>query len=107
MDTYVGDTIQLTINTGIDISGYSTLCIKYRKPDGTIGTWTAAINPANSNQMFYTCETEDLDQPGEWVIQASVEEGAEQLNGRWVRFTVHEPLRQVCGATTAAPTTAP
>ena len=107
MDTYVGDTIQFIINTGIDISGYSTKCIKYRKPDGTVGTWAAAINPTNSKQMIYTCDTEDLDQAGKWVIQASVEEAAQQLNGRWIRFDVHEPLREACSATTAAPTTAP
>lgn len=106
METYVGDTLKLIINTGIDISGYSTLCIKYRKPDGTIGTWAATIDPSDNKKMIYTCDTEDLDQAGEWVVQASVEEGAQQLNGRWIRFDVHEPLREACGATTVAPTTA-
>lgn len=107
MDTYVGDSIQLKINTGMDISGYPDLCIKYRKPDGEVGTWTAVVDPSNNNVMLHTCEVEDLDVAGEWIIQASVKGGAQQLNGRWVRFSVFEPLRVECGATTAAPTTAP
>lgn len=111
MDTFVGDTIRINLNTGIDISGYSTLCIKYKKPDGTTGAWPATIDPSNSNKMYYDCETEDIDQSGEWAIQASVEEGAQQLNSRWVRFDVYNPIKEACATTlaptTLAPTTAP
>lgn len=105
MDTFVGDTIRININTGIDISGYSILCIKYRKPDGTTGAWTATIDPTDSTRMYYDCDTEDIDIAGEWVIQASVEEGALQLNGRWVRFDVYGPLLEECpaAATTSPP----
>jgi hypothetical protein len=107
MDTFVNDTIQLNINTNIDISGYATIFIKYRRPDGTVGCWIAALCIGDNSCMTYTTINGDLDQSGEWLIQAVAEDVGVALHGRWTSFDVHEPLTATCPPlTTLAPTTA-
>jgi hypothetical protein len=103
METFVNDTVQLTIDTNIDISGYATLLIRYRKPNGVIGCWTATICPTDVNCMYYICVDGDLDIPGEWLIQAQAKDVGVKLTGLWVSFQVHDPLSEFC--TTVAPTT--
>lgn len=103
METFVNDTIQLTIDTNIDISGYATLQIRYRKPDGTTGCWAATICPTDNNCMFYICNIDDLDIPGEWLLQGIALDAGVRLTGRWAAFQVHNPLMEHC--TTVPPTT--
>ena len=107
MDTFVNDTIQLIIDTNIDVSGYIIRMIKYRKPDGTIGCWPAALCLANNNCLTYTTSIGDLDQPGEWLIQASVRDTGVALHGAWIAFDVHRPLLATCPPPTTTLTTAP
>jgi len=107
MDTFVNDTIQLIIDTNIDVSGYSTLLIKYRKPDGTIGCWPATLCPGNDNCITFTTSIGDLDQSGEWLIQAVAEDTGIALHGRWVAFDVHKPLLATCPPPTTTLTTVP
>lgn len=107
MDTFVNDTIQLIVDANIDISGYAILTIEYRKPDGTIGCWIAALCADDDNCMTYTTVIGDLDIPGEWLIQAVAKDVGVALHGRWTSFDVHEPLTATCPPlTTLAPTTA-
>ena len=106
MDTFVNDTIQLNIDTNIDISGYAILTIKYRKPDGTVDCWTAALCVGNNNCMTYTTVIGDLDVSGKWLIQAVAEDAGVALHGVWTSFEVHSPLMATCPPlTTLAPTT--
>lgn len=107
MDTFVNDTIKLTIDTNIDISGYATLTIKFRRPDGTVGCWIATQCIGDVNCMTYTTVHGDLDIPGEWLIQAVAEDVGVALHGVWTSFDVHSPLMATCPPlTTLAPTTA-
>ena len=96
MDTFVNDTVQFTIDAGIDLSGYSTLQIKYRKPDGTYGCWTAAICGTDNNCMTYTCVAGDLDQVGDWLLQALASDVGVALHGRPTELTVLAPLIATC-----------
>jgi len=91
METFVGDTVKLTIDCHLDISGYLTKLIKYKKPDGTTGCWTSAICPADNTCMTYTTLVTDLDVAGLWFIQAYVEGGGAYLHGKWDEFTVFTP----------------
>lgn len=104
METFVNDTVRITINANIDLSGYATLNIRYRKPDGTTGCWVATICPTNNEYMFYDCDIDDLDQAGDWLIQGVALDVGVKLTGTWCRFTVHDPLVEFC--TSVAPTTA-
>ena len=104
MEIFVNDSVKFTLNTNIDISGYSDLRIRYRKPDGDVGCWTATLCPSNNNCLYYQTSVGDIDQAGDWTIQALVLDTGVQLTGLWVNFTVLSALG-LC--TTAAPTTAP
>lgn len=107
MDTFVNDTIKLTIDTNIDVSGYTTLTIKFRRPDGTFGCWIAALCIGDNNCITYTTITGDLNISGEWLIQAVAEDIGVALHGTWTSFDVHSPLMATCPPlTTLAPTTA-
>lgn len=103
METFVNDTVQLTIDTNIDVSGYSILQVRYRKPDRTTGCWDASLCPFSNECITYTCVYGDLDQPGRWLIQAVALDIGVRLTGRWVEFLVHDPLVEFC--TTVAPAT--
>ena len=103
METFVGDTVQFSLSTGIDVSGYTSLLIKYKKPDGAKGYWTAAVDPADNTVMNYTCLETDLDMTGEWLLQAFVESVGAQLHGTVNKLIVHN---MIASLTTAAPTTA-
>ena len=103
METFVNDTIQLTIDTNIDVSGYATLLIKYKKPDGTTGCWTASACPSDTDCLTYTCIYGDLDEPGRWLFQAIAQDIGVKLTGRWFEIMVYDPLSEWC--TTIAPTT--
>ena len=103
METFVNDTIKLNIDTNIDISGYATIIVKYKRPDGVTGCWTAAVCPTDNNCITYTCGYGDLDIPGRWLIQALVLDVGIKLTGRWFEFIVYNPLSEWC--TTVAPTT--
>ena len=103
METFVNDTVKLTVDANIDVSGYTTLQIRYKKPDGTTGCWDAALCPTDNNCITYTCAYGDLDQEGEWLIQGVALAAGVRLTGRWAKFDVHDTLVEFC--TTVPPTT--
>jgi len=104
METYVNDTIRLTLDTKIDLSGYATLQIRYEKPDGTTGCWAATICPTDNTRMYYDTVIGDLDQAGEWLFQGVALDVGVKLSGKiWCKIKVKEML--VCCCTTAPPTT--
>ena len=64
-------TIRLT--TWQDITAATPVKIKYRKPSGTTGEWTATINDAAEGIVEYTMADEnDLDESGWWTFWAYV-----------------------------------
>jgi hypothetical protein len=92
--TFVGDTLKLSLATGVDLSGYDTLEIAFQRPDGTTGVWTAAMDSTDHTQMAYTTSTTDLNMPGVWFVQAHVvgSGGIVVLNGRASSFKVESCL---------------
>ena len=75
MSAHVGDigTI-IRYTTTTDVSGASTLTLKYLKPDGSgstiAGEWIASVYSTMSAQFTTTAVT-DLDQEGTWLLQVS------------------------------------
>ena len=94
-EIFAGNTVIINLNTGIDISGYVTLEIMFKRPDGTEGSWTAVIDPANVKRMTYTTLAVDLNQSGRWTVQARVESVGAELHGRFANFTVLGPIDEV------------
>lgn len=63
----IGVTIRLSL--GIDITAAGAARIHFKKPDGTQGTWTAAVdNGAIGTIVYVTTAAADLDQGGTWFF---------------------------------------
>ena len=110
METFVNDTPRITLDTGIDVYGYSTLQIRYRKPDGTTVCWDATLCAANDECLYYDVQLYELDKEGEWLVQGVALDTGVRLTGLWCKINVHDPLANFCTTvppTTAVPTTAP
>ena len=60
----IGSLIEL--DTGEDISSGSGAKIKYKKPSGDTGEWSATID---DTKLTYTTADGDLDEAGTWLIQ--------------------------------------
>lgn len=108
METFVGDTIEINVETGIDLSSYATLQIKFRRPNMSMGIWAATIDPADDTRMYYETDETDLNMEGTWYLQANAKNGAPavDLHGQWVPIKVQTPFADTTSSpTTLAPTT--
>jgi len=105
METFVNSTVRIRLFTDLDVSGYTTLLIKYRKPDRTVGCWDATLDPADNEYIYYNTVIGDLDQAGTWLLQAAAEDVGVLLHGLWAKLEVHDPITATCPPTTVAPTT--
>ena len=83
----IGTLIQ--VDVGSDITGATTSQIKYVKPNGDQGYWDASVS---TQYLQYTTQDGDLDQKGEWKIQAYVVLPGGTWHGETTRFEVVEPL---------------
>jgi len=85
----IGTIIRYTTTT--DISGASTLTLKYLKPDGSgstiAGEWTASVYSTYSAQYTTTAAT-DLDQEGTWILQVYADLAAWAGHAEKKEFTV-------------------
>lgn len=64
--------VQLTATVSQDVTG-ATCLIKYRKPSGVTGSFSASIITAATGVIRYTTDSaNDLDQSGDWVFWAHV-----------------------------------
>lgn len=77
----VGTILELTIkdqdNAIVNISGATILKIKLRKPSGSLLDKTAVLSTNGTDgKLRYTTIAGDLDQSGEWRMQAYIEIGA-------------------------------
>jgi len=72
---YVGQTaLSIRLDTKIDLTTMSTAKIKYIKPDGTQGEWTAVLygNAADGIISYTINSASDIDQDGLWKMWAYV-----------------------------------
>lgn len=86
---YVGDVgTVIDVDTCIDLSGASSVSLLVRKPDGTVVTWSGSV--ADTTKIRHTVGGGDLDQAGEYRVQAHAEVGGWTGRGRVARFVVCE-----------------
>lgn len=90
MIAFVGDSVKITLSTGIDLAGHTQILIKYEKPDGTTGSWTPILS--GSESMEFNTITSTLDQRGTWRLQTFVAFGVARLHGLWVEMKVYAPI---------------
>jgi hypothetical protein len=69
---YVGQSaLTILLETGIDLSTATTTEIRYKKPDGTEGSWPATVTGSSNTKLSYgVADTSQLDQEGEWKVWA-------------------------------------
>lgn len=96
MEVFVYDTVTISLDTGIDVSGFSKLNVKYERPDGTTGCWDASLSPTDNNHVIADLDGDDLDMNGIWKVQAYIEEGDEHYHGGVAEFTVYNRLVNTC-----------
>lgn len=81
--------ITISIDTGISLIGATVTKIKYQKPDGTKGEWTATVS---GTSLQYDADNDDIDQAGTWQFQSYVEIGGQIGRGEIVSQTFLTPL---------------
>lgn len=86
---YTGQSIELRLQTGIDLSGAASPKIKYRKSNGVTGEWTATID---GNDLVYETSNSDLDRKGVWRLQAFCTIGGLNKLGKIAKVTIDEPI---------------
>lgn len=80
---YLGDTgTVITLDCGQDVSSATARAIEARKPSGDVVSWTASASGADA--ISYTTDDDDIDEVGDWRLQAHVTTAA----GEWLGETV-------------------
>ena len=70
---YVNQTfLTVTLDTKQDITDYQIALIKYRKPSGATGQFTATIQNAASGIISYRFTTGQLNEAGQWIFWAHI-----------------------------------
>ena len=65
---FKGQTWQADIFVPVDITGAGTNQIKYRKPSGTTGAWTATVVDAEAGWLRYILPAANNDESGTWTV---------------------------------------
>ena len=88
---FVGDTgTEIILDCGTALASATVRQVIARTPRGTKKTWTATQEGLNS--IKYTTAAGDLDQPGEWRLQAYIEMPGWKGFGDVVSLTVKAAL---------------
>ncbi|MCL2763579.1 MAG: hypothetical protein FWD36_10360 [Treponema sp.] len=64
--------LRITLTTFCDLEGIENAFIKYRKPNGKTGEFTAAVSDAVKGVVFHECIEGDIDACGWWAFWAFV-----------------------------------
>jgi len=64
--------LRITLKTFIDLEGVISAVIKYRKPDGKTGEFTAAVGDTANGVIFHECIEGELNLSGWWAFWAFI-----------------------------------
>jgi hypothetical protein len=95
MEVFVGNTVNFVLKTGVDLTGYTDIRMRFRRADGTTGEWIPSVHTIEDTWMEYTTLISDLDQSGTWAIQAYAAAAGVSLHGKWVEFVVYTPIKLI------------
>ena|ERR1051325_5895999 len=86
--------VQLQIELGIDLTGYSSISYKVKKPDGTTTTWTPTVSNTAAGTTTYTTGSGDLGVVGTYSVQPQINytSPAKTYFGTVVTFTIDDIL---------------
>jgi hypothetical protein len=81
MNILLNQSLQIKVNTNLDVTGASLRRIDYKDPAGTIGSFTTGITVENSNVLVYDIAKDVLNLPGAWKFHSYIESGADAWTG--------------------------
>jgi len=64
--------LRLTLKTFCDLEGIISAVIKYRKPNGVIGEFAAAVGDVVRGVIFHECIEGEIDISGWWTFWAFI-----------------------------------
>jgi hypothetical protein len=64
--------LRITLKTFTDLEGCISAVIKYRKPDGKTGEFSAAVGDMARGVIFHECIEGEIDASGWWAFWAFV-----------------------------------
>jgi len=82
---------KIVLNVGVNISAATTRQIKYEKPSGTTGYWTA-VEESTTSISYTTTAATDLNEDGNWKLQAYIVTPTWTDHGNIARMLVKETL---------------
>jgi hypothetical protein len=97
---FINDDVLLTLNTNKTLTTFTTLRIKFQRPNGSKGYWAAALHPSVFTKIRATI---NFDTEGVWKVQAFASKAGEKYHGMWLDIKVYEAIAP---DTTSTPTTA-
>ncbi len=85
---YVGDFgTEFLLDTGVDITSATTVEIHFEKPNETIGKWVGVVK--NKTKIQYITKQGDLNQEGQWKLQAYVVFSSGTWRGEVATFKIY------------------
>ena len=71
---HIGQTrLRISLTCNSDLTEATQVAIKYKKPNGTQGSWAATVSNATTGIIYYDVANEsDLDMEGAWTIWAHI-----------------------------------
>ena len=75
---FKGQTITLSLDTDVDITGYDGV-ILYKKPNDVTGEWEGTIS---GDTISYDITASDIDVAGVWEVQAKATDGSDVKFGK-------------------------
>ena len=70
---FAGQTaLRVTVKTFRDLEGIKNAIIRFRKPDGSSGEFTASVGDEAKGIIFYECIEGDIDVSGWWTFWAFI-----------------------------------
>ena len=73
MKIFKGQTaLRITVKTFVDLEGILSAVIKYRKPNGKTGEFTAAVGDTIKGIIFHECIEGEIDCSGWWALWAFI-----------------------------------
>jgi hypothetical protein len=70
---YAGQSaLRITVKTFADLEDIDSALIKYKKPNGSTGSFAAAVGDAEKGIIFHECIEGELDKSGWWTLWAFI-----------------------------------
>lgn len=64
--------LKVRLDTKIDLSSAASLKIKYKKPSGATGSWTATQDSTYPTRIYFDLVTASIDESGVWTFWSYV-----------------------------------